>query len=1068
MKDIYAFEPIWENWVIDEFLGSGSYGSVYKAHREDQFSHAKQYAAVKHISIPKQDGTGENDIPFPSEEARSQYYRNMLNQLIIEIDAMISLRGKPNIVSYEEHKVVPKEHNSGYDLFLRMELLTSISDYCPFKEYIKHPLPRNQVIQLGIDIATALETLENRNLVHRDIKPDNIFIDDEGHFKLGDFGTARVLEVTGNASTKTGTPNYMAPEVYTKLIRYDQTVDIYSLGIMLYRYMNDGYLPFMSATALEADVALTRRIQGESIEPPCNADDAFSKIILKACAYKAEDRYQNAQELKQALIKYKEQKIKEVEIPIVCLLDDGQEIFRSYKNAKSSSQVKVTTDDIPYKKFVSEDKELISSREIVIQVDENGRFNPSEAVFTLRDCKTLFAVSVQIICRDENYNEILVQKTECFYQSHNLVRAPSIAGYSPVGQTEVEVEVLHNRTTRPPQVVFQYKKESVVSQTLDITEPAECEIPVLCILENGEEILNSKRTCRENASNIITAPEITGYVLIGDDSRKISVSHSGNAEPDKVVFTYRRMKSGKQETTIAIICRDDYGNELKRDSAVINAGQALQFTAPVIKGYKLINEDKKAVELIADDKGVPSQSEILFIYEKENKKKLAIIGIIVALLLVSTGVGFWFLNRPIQKYTITWKHEDGSVLELDQDVPSDSIPEYNGSEPQKPEDDQYTYSFTGWTPSIKPVKADEVYVAEFEKIEKDDDRPIQKYTITWKHEDGSILEKDEDVPSDSIPEYNGSEPQKSEDDQYTYTFTGWTPSIKPVIADEVYVAEFEKKEKEKEFPTEPVENETVTENITDSPTEEPEIETTPANSSDETSDTGTVQVNITDNTTETPVPMFTITWQDDTGKTIDSSKVPYGTELAHEPPAKEADQEYIYTFSMWEPAVEKVTGDATYKAVFITEPRYYTITWQDDTGKAIDSSKVPYGTELSHDPLTKEADQKYTYTFSGWEPAVEKVTGDATYKAVFHIDHWICSYCHAAANTFDDYFCTNCAQTKLCLECGHCVPKDDKYCSNCGTEVGKWICWECRELADKDDLFCIKCGTKRHMPGTQQ
>lgn len=268
MKNIYAFEPIWENWVIDEELGHGSYGTVWKAHREDQFSHVKQYAAVKHISIPKQDEPEDRDIPFPSEVAKSKYYRNMLNQLIIEIDAMISLRGKPNIVSYEEHKVVPKEGNSGYDLFLRMELLTSISEYCPFTQYKDHPLSRSKVIQLGLDIATALETLENRNLVHRDIKPDNIFIDNEGNFKLGDFGTARVLEVTGNASTKTGTPNYMAPEVYTKLVKYDQTVDIYSLGIMLYRYMNDGFLPFMSESALEADVALTRRIQGNQFLHP--------------------------------------------------------------------------------------------------------------------------------------------------------------------------------------------------------------------------------------------------------------------------------------------------------------------------------------------------------------------------------------------------------------------------------------------------------------------------------------------------------------------------------------------------------------------------------------------------------------------------------------------------------------------------------------------------------------------------------------------------------------------------------------------------------------------------------
>ena len=186
MKPIQAFEPIWENWVIDEEIGHGSFGTVWKAHREDQFSRVRQQAAVKHISIPKQEGQGDDDIPFPSEEAKSDYFRSMLDQLIVEIDAMIKLRGKAHIVSYEEHKVVPKENNGGYDLFLRMELLKSVPKYIKESGRL---LQRAEVIQLGIDIASALEMLQQESLVHRDIKPDNIFIDAAGHFKLGDFGT---------------------------------------------------------------------------------------------------------------------------------------------------------------------------------------------------------------------------------------------------------------------------------------------------------------------------------------------------------------------------------------------------------------------------------------------------------------------------------------------------------------------------------------------------------------------------------------------------------------------------------------------------------------------------------------------------------------------------------------------------------------------------------------------------------------------------------------------------------------------------------------------------------------
>ena len=131
------------------------------------------------------------------------------------------------------------------------------------------------------------------------------------------------------------------------------------------------------------------------------------------------------------------------------------------------------------------------------------------------------------------------------------------------------------------------------------------------------------------------------------------------------------------------------------------------------------------------------------------------------------------------------------------------------------------------------------------------------------------------------------------------------------------------------------------------------------------------------------VTYYTITWQDETGKTISTESAAYGTKPSHADPKKEPDQQYTYTFSGWEPAIKNVTGNATYKATFRRELRYYTITWQDDTGNRIDTTSVAYGFKPSHTVLTKEADKQYTYTFNGWKPNIEKVTDDATYKATF-------------------------------------------------------------------------------------
>ena len=291
----------WSDWKISREIGHGSYSSVYEAVRQDD---PAVRCAIKLISVP-QDKTEYDELVaegFTDELSRS-FFEEAVRDLTREIQVMERFKGMQNIVSIEDYKVVPREDGIGSHIFIRMELLTSLDQYLSDKI-----LTEAEILQIGIDICTALEFCHAKKIVHRDIKPANIFVNDHlgthVFFKLGDFGIARNLEgKTQNMSVR-GTPNYMAPEVAANL-PYDASADQYSLGLCLYYLLNGNRLPFYPQTQLYSPSAkrdaLARRLSGEVLEAPINASPKAAEVILKACSFKPADRYATVSDMKQAL-----------------------------------------------------------------------------------------------------------------------------------------------------------------------------------------------------------------------------------------------------------------------------------------------------------------------------------------------------------------------------------------------------------------------------------------------------------------------------------------------------------------------------------------------------------------------------------------------------------------------------------------------------------------------------------------------------------------------------------------------------------------------------------------------
>lgn len=328
------YEPIFGSWNIVRMIGEGSFGQVYEIERNELGTTYK--AALKTITIPqsqselnsvKADGMTDDEV--------TSYYEGVVQDIINEFVLMAQMKGTSHIVSYEDHQIIKHEEGIGWDILIRMELLTPIFEHLKEKEYTAA-----DVAKMGIDLCKSLELCQKHSIVHRDVKPENIFISPNGDYKLGDFGIARTVEKTTSGLSRKGTFLYMAPEVYLGKA-YGATVDIYSLGLVMYRLLNDNRMPFFPEypkpiTHTDRENALIERISGAQLPKPSKAADDLAQIILKACEFDPEKRYRTASEMRKEL----EMTLKEMEKETTA--ENSVSISDEFAKALEEEQVKGT------------------------------------------------------------------------------------------------------------------------------------------------------------------------------------------------------------------------------------------------------------------------------------------------------------------------------------------------------------------------------------------------------------------------------------------------------------------------------------------------------------------------------------------------------------------------------------------------------------------------------------------------------------------------------------------------------------------------------------------------------
>ncbi len=344
------YEPFFGKWKLDRELGKGMSGQVYQIYWDDELG-KRTTSALKYIHIPSDEALAIQKEIQPNMRAVYNYFFKQVEKIREEILILQKCKGHSNIVSYEDHMIVESAGGIGWDILIRMELLYPLNA-C----FGKNDANQYDVVKMWLDITSALIYCEDQNIIHRDIKPANILISQNGSYKLSDFGTARKNMEGAMASTRVGTQKYMAPEVERDL-KYDKRADYYSLGSVVYFFLNKRRMPFYppypDSVNLEAIcMAEKKKLVGEKIPKIPWVSNEVNHILLKCLEYKPENRYNSARELYDELYKL--------------LKEQGDDLKKRYLNIERPLVPEKTTVVPEEKKYTGKKKKIIPNVILVV------------------------------------------------------------------------------------------------------------------------------------------------------------------------------------------------------------------------------------------------------------------------------------------------------------------------------------------------------------------------------------------------------------------------------------------------------------------------------------------------------------------------------------------------------------------------------------------------------------------------------------------------------------------------------------------------------------------------------
>jgi len=285
-------EPKMISPMLDNFIMGGAMSEHHgiKCYPAIENETGNKYI-VKVISVPATPAQLDALIltgAYPDRASALAYFSEIAKATLSEIDTLEKLTELEGFTAYESCQMVPMETADGFEIYLLGPYKRSLA-----KHFQRHSFTHLDALNLGIDLCSALSVCRRFGYIYIDLKPSNVYVSEQRQFQIGDLGFVRLDSLKYASVPEKYISTYTPPEICDAFSQLNDTMDVYAAGLILYQAYNNGELPFN-----------TEIKPGDSLPAPLYADYEMSEIILKACAAKPEDRWQDPTQMGQAIISY--------------------------------------------------------------------------------------------------------------------------------------------------------------------------------------------------------------------------------------------------------------------------------------------------------------------------------------------------------------------------------------------------------------------------------------------------------------------------------------------------------------------------------------------------------------------------------------------------------------------------------------------------------------------------------------------------------------------------------------------------------------------------------------------